>query len=703
MRKVAKNKDGPVRKSKMRLGAFIPIVAAGAAAAVTVLLLRWSSTAMFHLWLGPLGWLVAVAGAAAATSSVTAAAYGHSEFRRDPGIPNSYPFKAELLANIARQKQEREEQLQREREQRKQQKQQQRQQRQEQSEAAAAAVQADGATDAEALQRIADKAAAATTTFEAATAAGPSEADLALQSIASSLTLSSSKQQHVAALQRQQQQQLRQLLAASDIIIHVLDARLPLAFRCAGLERWALREGKKVILLLNKIDLLPAAALAAWLHHLQRSSACPVLAFKCSSSNSSSAGKRRGRWCAADPLHASDKLKRSSSHALGVQPLLKLLSSIAHAAAKPSRGAAAATSTAENDTVAAESGASATSSSSRPAFGGGSGSSKAFMTVGVVGYPNVGKSSVVNALTRSACTASVAALPGSTRQLKFIKLDSQTQLIDSPGVLFAPPAKEEDRATILPHPLSILALQQEQQQGRQLEKPLVASASVLLQSLLPVPQIPDPVAVAEALISISCIQTLQRLYHLPSFSNPKEALHALAMRRGKLLKGGTADIDAAAKMFLQGWQEGSIPYYSLPSGFRDNEPVRLVNKSDMEDEAIAALQQELADRQLAALGVTPAAASAPARGPEAEAESEDAQASHSGHGAMRLMFRDIAMTKRQREEQRAKTEASERMEHVAARQKQRKLEKKMRRGEAAAVSMEEDKATEGQTEVTEDF
>lgn len=253
-----------------------------------------------------------------------------------------------------------------------------------------------------------------------------------------------------------------------------------------------------------------------------------------------------------------------------MQPLLKLLSSIAHAAAKPSRGAAAATSTAENDTVAAESGASATSSSSRPAFGGGSGSSKAFMTVGVVGYPNVGKSSVVNALTRSACTASVAALPGSTRQLKFIKLDSQTQLIDSPGVLFAPPAKEEDRATILPHPLSILALQQEQQQGRQLEKPLVASASVLLQSLLPVPQIPDPVAVAEALISISCIQTLQRLYHLPSFSNPKEALHALAMRRGKLLKGGTADIDAAAKMFLQGWQEGSIPYYSLPSGFRDN-------------------------------------------------------------------------------------------------------------------------------------
>lgn len=174
MRKVAKNKDGPVRRSKMKLGAIIPIGAAGASVAVIVLLLRWSSAAMFHLWVGPLSGLVAVAATAAATSSVTVTVYGLSEFRRDPGIPNSYPFKAELLANIARQKQEKEEQLQREREQKKQQKQQQRQQRQEQSEAAAAAVQADGATDAEALQRIADKAAAATTAFEAATAAGPS-------------------------------------------------------------------------------------------------------------------------------------------------------------------------------------------------------------------------------------------------------------------------------------------------------------------------------------------------------------------------------------------------------------------------------------------------------------------------------------------------------------------------------------------------
>ncbi|CDJ60045.1 GTPase domain containing protein, putative [Eimeria maxima] len=583
---------------------------------------------------------------------------GPVQLRIDPPIPNSCPFKADIISNLLRRKQEREERLLREREERLQ------QQKKQEEEAAAAdvALQADGFSDAKAMKDLADKAESATMAFEAAAAAGPSEADLALQSIESSLSLNSnSKQQHVAALHRQQQQQLRQLLAASDIIIHVLDARLPLAFRCAGLERWALREGKKVILLLNKVDLLPAPALAAWLHQLRRSSMFPVLAFKCSSSTSSTAGKRTGRWCAADPLRASDKLKRSSSQALGVQPLLRLLSSIAHAAARPSRTGNAAetatTATAAGDTMAVEGNNTNPTKSNQPSSGSSNGRSrhiKAFMTVGVVGYPNVGKSSVVNALTRSVSSAGVAALPGSTRQLKFVKLDSHTQLIDSPGVLFAPPAKEEDTARILPHPLSLIAMQQQQYQQpeKQQEKPLVASASLLLQSLLPVPQIPEPEAVAEALIAISSVSALQRLYQLPSFTTPREALQALAQRRGKLLKGGMPDLQAAAKMLLQEWQEGRVPYYSLPSRFKE-EPVRLLSVNGVEDEAVVALHQELLDKQLVSLGLSPEETATAAASQQADGVPEVSHTSFSVHGAMGF----------------------ERMEHVALRQKQRKEDK----------------------------
>ncbi|OEH75422.1 GTPase domain-containing protein [Cyclospora cayetanensis] len=390
-----------------------------------------------------------------------------------------------------------------------------------------------------------------------------------------------------------------------------------------SLERWAHREGKKVILLLNKIDLLPAPAVAAWLQQLRRTTVSPVLAFKCSSSGGSGCS-RIGRWCAADPVHAPEKLKRSSSQALGVQPLMRLLSSIGHAAAKVSSA---------GDGAAAE-----TAAGGEPVA------------------PEDGDS-------------------------------SKTQLIDSPGVLFAPPAREEDTARILPHPQSLVVSQQQQKEQ---QRPLDASASLLLQSLLPVPQIPNPEAVAEALISISSVPTLQQLYQLPIFTSPREALQGLAMRRGKLLKGGVADLCAAAKMFLQEWQEGKVPYYSLPSGFKDSGAVRLVGVKSDSGESLATLQKELVERQLASLGVSSAEGELCC--PDSEATNGPAQTLQSVQGEMtgglistfqcslppvalrlqRLMFRDVLATKRQREQTRTEAEAPERMEHVTLRQKKRK-------------------------------
>lgn len=55
--------------------------------------------------------------------------------------------------------------------------------------------------------------------------------------------------------------------------------------------------------------------------------------------------------------------------------------------------------------------------------------------IGVVGLPNVGKSSLINSLKRArAC--SVASTPGHTKVLQEVALDRGLKLLDSPGVVW---------------------------------------------------------------------------------------------------------------------------------------------------------------------------------------------------------------------------------------------------------------------------
>lgn len=63
------------------------------------------------------------------------------------------------------------------------------------------------------------------------------------------------------------------------------------------------------------------------------------------------------------------------------------------------------------------------------------------LTVGVVGFPNVGKSSLINSLKRSrAC--GVAATPGKTRVVQEIALDKGVKILDCPGIVFDPASED---------------------------------------------------------------------------------------------------------------------------------------------------------------------------------------------------------------------------------------------------------------------
>jgi len=58
--------------------------------------------------------------------------------------------------------------------------------------------------------------------------------------------------------------ELKKVIEASDVVVEVLDARDPEGCRSHELEKEVLSQGKKVLLVVNKIDLVPPQNARMW-------------------------------------------------------------------------------------------------------------------------------------------------------------------------------------------------------------------------------------------------------------------------------------------------------------------------------------------------------------------------------------------------------------------------------------------------------
>lgn len=287
--------------------------------------------------------------------------------------------------------------------------------------------------------------------------------------------------------------ELVKVVETSDVILEVLDARDPLGTRCVDMEKMVMKSGydKHLVLLLNKIDLVPREAVEKWLKYLREE--FPAVAFKC---NTQEQRSNLGWKSSSKSAKTSNLLQ--TSDCLGAETLIKLLKNYSR-----------------------------------------SHEIKKSITVGVIGLPNVGKSSLINSLKRSH-VVNVGSTPGLTRSMQEVQLDKNVKLLDCPGVVML--------------------------------KSVESDATIALRNCKRIEKLDDPVGPVKEILKLCPDRLLVTLYKIPSFDSVDDFLQKVATVRGRLKKGGIVDVDAAARIVLHDWNEGKIPYYTMPPARNQGEP-----------------------------------------------------------------------------------------------------------------------------------
>eukprot|EP01101_Sappina_pedata_P001499 TRINITY_DN11581_c0_g1_i1.p1 TRINITY_DN11581_c0_g1~~TRINITY_DN11581_c0_g1_i1.p1 ORF type:complete len:571 (+),score=295.70 TRINITY_DN11581_c0_g1_i1:121-1713(+) len=347
--------------------------------------------------------------------------------------------------------------------------------------------------------------------------------------------------------------QLWRVVEKSHVVIQIVDARDPLLFRSLSLEKHVQSSGKKNMLLVNKADLLTETQRQQWADFFNKAS-IPFMFWSAATISKEDSeeeqeedeeeGEEQEEGSEDEEEQESEaqeekkeeeqekveKKEReySPTHVYARNQLLKRIKSL------------------YTDLV--EEG-------------------KEVLNVGMVGYPNVGKSSTVNALCNAKRVA-VSQTPGKTKHFQTINLSKKMCLIDCPGLVFP----------------SLIA----------------SHAEMLLNGLLPVDQMGDPLPPIELMCERIPKVTFELLYgiilpkprdHEDPNRRPtaQELLQTYAFNRSFMRAGyGTPDESRAARLFIKDYLVGKLLFCHPPPGIdRESDPNASPNPLNLKSAAEA--------------------------------------------------------------------------------------------------------------------
>ncbi|EGR27607.1 ribosome biogenesis gtpase, putative [Ichthyophthirius multifiliis] len=324
--------------------------------------------------------------------------------------------------------------------------------------------------------------------------------------------------------------QLWRVMENSDVIVQILDGRDPLFYRCQDLEIYTkeIFEKKQNFLVINKSDLLSEEVRKCWSNYFNQEKTQHI--FFSAKNEQMRIDKGQGEEQdeeedLLDPLEFKSYLntpKIASRHALFGSMKFLLFDIFQHKLQQQ-----------------------------KQSFGC-QDQQEFIFQIGMVGYPNVGKSSVINTLCNKKLVG-VGTLPGKTKNFQTHFLEENIILCDCPGLVFPNAASNR--------------------------------AEMTLNGVLPIDKLKDFLSPMDLLCERVPKVVLEKIYKVKiEVEVPDGAffLNLYAQSKGYYNGSGLPDQAKSAKLILKDVVQGKVLYCKLPPGIEQNQGIWQSNIIDLQ-------------------------------------------------------------------------------------------------------------------------